>query len=135
MPSSAATSAPPSSSPKRMIWISGWSSVQLFRALRWITAMCPRKGFAVVKMVSIFSVGAGGRGDGLRGWCAEAQAHVIDAVHILQMRQIAPAIDHRAARARAQPVFFGQVAEFLPGSGQDRDGRRGDAFDRGFREA
>src|SRR5271154_5547356 len=121
MPSSRATSAPPSSSPKRMIWISGCSSVQLFMALRWITAMWPRKGFAVVKMVSIFSVGVRGRGGGFRGWRAKAEANVMDAVGIFEVRQKAPAINYRAAGAGAKPFFFGKLAEFLPGRGQHGD--------------
>src|SRR5208282_4227085 len=51
IPSSRQTSAAPASSPKRMISASGWTRCQLRRALRWITAICPAKGFGVVKKV------------------------------------------------------------------------------------
>src|SRR5260370_18013566 len=42
-----------SSVPNRITSTLGRSSVQLFSAFRWIIPSCPRKGFAVVKNVSI----------------------------------------------------------------------------------
>src|SRR5438270_11409413 len=53
MPSSRQTAAAPSSFPKRMSLTPGWRSSQLCRALRWMTATCPTKGFGVVKRVSM----------------------------------------------------------------------------------
>src|SRR5258708_7165879 len=138
-------------------------------AFRWITAMWPRKGFAVVKMVSIsrqclsatffiqrlvadqrfatasflttflgrhhssvvpsqrFSVGVGGDSHRFCRLGAKAQADVMNAVDIFQMRQKAPTIDDRTWFAGAEPFFCRQFAKFLPRRGQHSDTGCGDA--------
>src|SRR4029077_1717278 len=53
-PSSAQTSAAPSSSPNTITSTSASSSVQLLSAFRWITPTCPRTALGVVNSVSIF---------------------------------------------------------------------------------
>src|ERR1700739_1167837 len=55
---SAHTSAAPGSVPNTMISMSGASAFQLRSALRWITSMCPAKGFGVVNKVSIVALPA-----------------------------------------------------------------------------